>query len=350
MKISDLEFYCVAVPRSDSAQRVRSLVVRVASETGQEGWGEGGLDWRPSELDQRRQALLPLLSGRNVFDIEELLELDALRSSALKSALEMALWDLIGRATRRPICHYFGGVYRARVPVSVRLPSADPQAMAQRSRELSAHGFHAQVITALGRVDEDSARVAALLDAVGDRLDLYLDAMNHFDLDQAVELCFQLEKTRRVRYVIDPIRDGDIELTSYLRRQTSLPLALQRSIRSSADVLHVVRSGAARLTIIDLDRVGGLTAARKCAAVAEAADTPCALAAPRSCGPAIAAMLQIASAVPRFSMANECGYHELRDDVLAERLEINDGMIAVAEGPGFGVEIDRAKLESYLVT
>lgn len=350
MKISDLEFYCVAVPRSDSAERIRSLLLRIASDTGLEGWGEARLDWRPAELDDRRQALLPLLSGRNVYDTEELLELDALRPAALKSALEMALWDLIGREAHQPIAHFLGGIYRARVPISVRLPAADPQAMAQRARELSDHGFYTQFVTTVGRVAEDIPRITALAEGVGDRVEFCVDGQNQFDLENAAELCFQLERLSGIRYLIDPIRDGDMELFSYLRRQTSLPLGLQRSVRSPGDVLQVARSGAARLTIIEFDRVGGLSAARKCAAVAEAGDAQCAMSTWCSVGPAVAATLQIAAAVPRFSLANDCVYHELRDDILAERLDVNDGMITVPKGPGLGLEVDRAKVERYLIT
>ena len=69
-----------------------------------------------------------------------------------------------------------------------------------------------------------------------------------------------------------------------------------------------------------------------------------------SLGIAVAAMLQVAAATPAFSCSNESAYHELQDDLLAESPEVVDGMIAVPEGPGLGVEIDRAKVERYQVT
>src|SRR3954453_9912088 len=105
MKISDLEFYLVAGPSTEPPHRVRSLVVRLVCDTGLEGWGEAPLEWRPSELEERRHSILPMIAGRSLFDVEELLAVDAVRPTALKSAMEMASWDAIGRAIGEPICH-----------------------------------------------------------------------------------------------------------------------------------------------------------------------------------------------------------------------------------------------------
>ena len=68
-----------------------------------------------------------------------------------------------------------------------------------------------------------------------------------------------------------------------------------------------------------------------------------------SLGIGMAAMLQLAAATPVFSHCHQCAYHHLRDDLLSEPLEIVDGMIAVPQGPGLGVDVDRAKLERYQI-
>jgi len=68
-----------------------------------------------------------------------------------------------------------------------------------------------------------------------------------------------------------------------------------------------------------------------------------------SLGIATAAMLQLAAATVAFSGSNECGHHQLHDDLLTEPLEIVDGMIAVPQAPGLGIEVDRAKVERYQV-
>ncbi len=96
--------------------------------------------------------------------------------------------------------------------------------------------------------------------------------------------------------------------------------------------------------------VGGMVPARKCAAIAQAVGLNASLGSGPSLGVAVAAMLQLDAASPAFSNCNECAHHQLQDDLLVERLEIADGMIAVPQGPGLGIEVDRAKVERYLVT
>ena len=72
MKIHDLEFFLAAVAQSDSPTPTRSLLVRITTASGLEGWGESALAWRMGELAPRREALLAVLAGRSVYDIEEL--------------------------------------------------------------------------------------------------------------------------------------------------------------------------------------------------------------------------------------------------------------------------------------
>jgi len=84
--------------------------------------------------------------------------------------------------------------------------------------------------------------------------------------------------------------------------------------------------------------------------VADAGGVSAVLGSGPSLGIATAAMLQLAAATPIFSGPSECACHQLKDHVLSEPLEIVDGMMAVPQAPGLGVEVDRAKVERYQVT
>lgn len=350
MKISDLEFYLVAVPRSDSDIRVRALVVRLASDSGHEGWGEASLDWQPGQLDARRQALLPLLAGRSIFNIEEFLALDALRPLALKAAIEIASWDLIGRAVGQPLCHLFGGLYRGRVPLAARLPAENPESVGIRARELSERGFHTQIVTLVGDSESDRQRIARAIEATGDRVEFRIDGQGLYDLESAFELCNELERCDPIKYFLDPISHGDADLTGLLRRQTAIPLALRMRIRGTSDLFHIARVADVGHVVLPMAQVGGIHTARKCISVAEAAALSASLTAGLSVGVSLAAMLQLAGAAPNLSTGHESAYHDLADDILCERLELVDGMIAVPDGFGLGIEIDRRKLERYQIT
>lgn len=349
MKISDLEFFLVEPRRRAGEALHRSLLVRLATASGEEGWGEARSAWRPAELAARRDALLPVLAGRSIFDIEELLELDALSFAPLRCAVEMACWDLVGRAARQPLCHLFGGEYRARIPLAVRLPRRGEQRTAQMARELAEQGFHTQIVICGGNATEDLKTLDTVRAAIGDRAKLRLDGAASYERDDARELCSQLEK-KGLQFFLDPLVSADPSEVASLARLTSLPLAVSRGVRTASDVLALVRGGATPHVVIELDQVGGLLAARKCAAVADAGGVRVSLGGGCGLGPALAARLMLAAATRNLDGSHECAYYQLHEDVLTERLPISDGMIPAPQGPGLGIEIDRAKLEACQVT
>lgn len=346
--INDLDLFVVELECGGLEAPVRSMLVRVASDSGEEGWGECPPGWRPDELDARRDALLAALAGRSVFDTEELLSLEALATPALRCALEMAAWDLIGKAVRQPACNLFGGRYRRRVPLAARLPDLPAAQAAKLARELAEKGFHAQIATSCGQVEGDARLVAAVREATGARTRLQLDAGARYDDLSARDLCAELE-FQGLQFILDPLNTEELYAVAALRRQTSVPLAVQRAVRRPADVFSAVRCGAARFVVLDPAQIGGTTAARKCAAVAEAGAVQAVLGGGPWLGVGMAAMLHLAAALPALACPNECAHYQLRDDVLAEPLEIADGMATVPQGPGLGVEVDRAKVEKHQV-
>jgi len=348
MKINELEFYLVQIQRSQSEKPVRRLLVRLATDSGLEGWGESGLRWRATQLPGRRNALMSVLGGRSIFDIEELHTLKVLSDGPLRSALEMAFWDLVGRAAREPLCHLFGGGYRRRIPLAIRLAGEHPDHVAQLAREMAEQGFHSQIVTSSGRMQRDLQTLRAVHQSVGDRAELRLDGEAKYDLETARELCAELESDG-LEFFLDPLRTDTLDEVASLRRQTSVPTAVWRGIGGPADVMALVRCSAAPFVVVDLGQVGGIVPARKSAAVADAAGVHALLGGGPSLGIATAAMLQLAAATPAFSSCNESAYHQLRDDVLVEPLEIIDGLMAVPQAPGLGIEVDRGKVERYQV-
>lgn len=346
MKIHDLEFFLASAEPNVPASRARSLLVRVATASGMEGWGESTLGWRVGELAARREALLPVLAGRSVYDIEELHAIEALSPPPLRAAIEMACWDLLARGLRQPLCNLWGGYYRPRVPVSVRLPSCPPKATAQISRELADQGFYTQTITTSGRPDEDLRSVEAIREMVGDRVELRLDGQGRYDEEMALDIGAGLE-FESIQFFMDPLNTPELHALARLGRQTSVPLAAWRGIRGSGDALTAVRWSAAPYLVIDLDHVGGIVPARACAAVAAAGGIIPLLGGRASMGVATAAMLHLAASTASLSAAHELASPQHRETVLVDSFEMADGMVLVPQAHGLGVEVDRVKLERY---
>ena len=346
MHISDLELFVVELPGSGGA--VRSLVVRLATDTGLEGWGETRKAWRAGELTARRGALLSVLAGREVFDVESILALDALADRALACGLEMALWDLIARAAGQPVCHLFGGGYRRRVPLSVRLPAGAPETVANWSRAFSAQAVQSQMIASSGSLQADLKLLAAVREACGDRVQFRFDARGQYDLPLARQLCAALEPDS-VQFVRDVLPREQSERLVALRSVSRVPLGVCSGIERPEDIFRLACLDAVTFVVVDPVQVGGLLRARQCAAVAEAAGLAASLSIEGTSGLALAASLQLAAATPSFISGHECSYPKLQDDILLEPLRIVDGMLAVPSAPGLGVEVDRDKLDLYQV-
>jgi len=344
MKIHDLELFLVATSPGESAAPGRALLVRLATASGLEGWGESSLGWRMGELAARREALLAVLAGRSAYDIEELHTLEALQPAALRSAVEMAAWDLLARGLGQPLCNLFGGYYRRRVPVSIRLSGCQPKTAGHVARELADRGFHTQTLATVGRPEEDLKNIAAVRELTADRIELRFDGQGRFDLDAARDLCAQ-PAMEGLQFFLDPLGAPALHATASLGRQTSVPMALWQPISSPADVLAAVRCGAAPFLVIDLEQVGGIAPARACAAVAAAGGAPPLLGARSTLGIAAAAMLHLAAASPAFSTAHEIVSRQFRDSVLVEPPVVSEGMMLVPQAHGLGVDVDRAKVE-----
>ncbi|MBN1909946.1 MAG: mandelate racemase/muconate lactonizing enzyme family protein [Pirellulales bacterium] len=348
IKINDLDLLLVELPCEAGPDVARCLLARLTSDSGLEGWGEVPSAWKAEELASRREMLLSVLPGRGLFDVEDLLRLDVLAEPALRCAIEMACWDLIGQALKQPLCHLWGGNYRRRVPLAVRLPQAGPDETSRLARELAEQGFHSQVLTSTGNPADDARLVTEARRATSDRAELRLDGCQGYDLATARDLCAELEYERLACFV-DPLQASTLHDVAALGRQTSVPLGVCRAIGRPADVLVLARTEAGRFALIDPARVGGLAAVRRCAAVAEAGGLSAALACGPSPGVAAAAMLHLAASTPVLASANECAYQQFREDLLTDPLEILDGMVAVPQSPGLGVRPEREKLERFQI-
>lgn len=349
MKIADVEFHVVEIPRGATSPPVRSLIVRLSTDQGHEGWGEGGLDWRPNELAARRQALLPALVGHSVFNVAELAASDALATNELRAAIEMAHWDLLGRVLKQPLCHLWGGIYRQRIPLVVRLPALPAAALPEFARELADCGFNAQIQSATGDWATDVALASSLRDVLGPRPELRFDAQNRYRFDDARRLAEGLAE-QQVTMLLDPLLTREAEHLSRFARQSEVPVAVGSSLRSPHDVLQLAREEGVRIALFSPEALGGLLAVRNCAAVAAAAGMSAALGGRPTLGLGAAARLQLAAALPTLAIGSECAVHDLRDDILTTPLVASDGMLTVPDEPGLGVSVDRAQLERWQVT
>jgi L-alanine-DL-glutamate epimerase-like enolase superfamily enzyme len=358
MKITSLHALRVRVPqrppiapyqsryRATSAKE--ALLVRLGTDTGLVGWGETPEDWINKSYEGtpedalRRQAL-----GRDPFDLETWYAENTL-GSYLASAVEMAMWDLAGQATRQPLYKLLGGAVRKRIELAACMgirPYDEAKAVARGYLEA---GFTTLKTKAGRGPQEDLEMVRGIRDGVGDRLKLRIDPNMGYAPAVAFALARDLERYN-LEYFEQPMPQSCIGESARLRRQTRTPLALNESVTTPEVVLQILQLGAADVLLPDTYQCAGILGVKKVAALCEAAGVPCVFHCAHDLGLKTAAMLHVVASSPGFTLANDCTYYGLEDDVITPLHEIERGHVAVPEGPGLGVTVDETKLARYRV-
>lgn len=337
------------------------VLARIETEDGQEGIGEATVDigFFGETLEQARVAiedyLGPQLVGRDPFDREHLMWLIDFRgNTTAKSAIDMALHDLVGRVAGVPVGDLIGGRHRDRIEVAIEIAGGSPDGMAQRCVELVAQGVRVFKPKIGGDPRRDAERLVAIREAVGPEVVLRADANQGFSPKQAIELCRIVEREGvELELLEQPVAAWDHDGMAHVRRSVDILIEADESCYSLQDALALVRAQACDVLNVKLGKAGGLLAAKKIAAVAEAAGVGCVLGTAFAVGPELAAKLHLASSIPIVADAVEFTELSLHGNVLASPydtlfgLPLEDGCLPVPPGPGLGVDLDEDAVERY---
>jgi L-alanine-DL-glutamate epimerase-like enolase superfamily enzyme len=293
----------------------------------------------------------PAVLGRDPFDVEAIVhswehELWTVGNEAARAGLEMALWDLQGKATGRPLCELLGGRVRDALPEVGGLGWDEPEALAARVRLLSAEGVTVFKVKVGDAPARDEARVAAVRAAAGPHARLTVDA-NQGWRDAATALrAIRLLEPYDIEFVEQPVRMGDLEAARQVRERSGLPVALDESVRGPAEALAAVRAGACDLIVVKLMKTGGILNALKVNAIAEAAGVSVMLGNMGESSFGLAAHFHVAAALANATHADadvNARPGGLRRDIgRGLGVEVRDGasMVTLPDAPGIGVELD----------
>jgi len=261
------------------------------------------------------------------------------------AAVEMAMWDALGRSTGLPLHALWGGAYRQQVAVAAYLFGTDAQALKMAAQRFLDQG-HRSFKVKIGMTPEtDLSNVEAVRSVVG-TLDLRADVNGAWTPGTARRM---LERLRPydLQYIEQPLELDDLQGHVELRRVQPVPVALDESAYTLADVGNIVRAGAADVILLDPHEIGGLWQTIKAAAVAEAVGIPVTLHSGGELGFSQMAYVHLAASIPNLSIAIDSERSYLSDDVVTEPPCLRDGMFALPQDPGLGVTPDLAKLQHY---
>lgn len=334
-----------------------ALLFRIETDSGHVGWGEapqklplniphyeGGVPYSGLEAEELRA----LLVGQDAVGLERLYSDWNLDGGYIQSAIEMAMWDLLGKLCNQPLYQLLGGLYRDEIELAPCMGIRPPHEAAEIARAYVDAGYTSMKTKAGRDPEEDLAMVRAIRTATGDKLHLRIDPNMGYSPEVALQLAKDLEPYD-LQYFEQPMDKGLLEDSARIRKLTSTPLALNESVGTLAQVRKILELDAGAVLLPDTYQCGGIRVTRQIADLAESAGVPCVFHCAHDFGLKTAAMLHVCGATANFPLASDCTYYGLVEDILVEPHAIVDGKMRVPRGPGLGVEVDEKLIKKYWV-
>lgn len=368
MRIAKLETYPICVPLKPAYRMVSALgrhdesqfvLVRLLTDDGLEGAGEASITVRWSgETVWSVVALIdhvlgPLLQGLELDAKSPMAAIEALdlRMDAVakhnwfaKSAVEMAAWDVMGKAAERPVYELLGGACRAlAIPSRFSLGAYDPDRARQRAAELVAQGFTTVKVKVGSRPAEDIARVRAVREVIGFDRKLVIDANCGWHADWAL-YCIRELADCRIDLVEQPTPDGDYEQIARVRREGRVPVMADDMCFNLVHAQELIRNQACDLISVYPGKNGGIRKSREIVEFAGQHGVGCTIGSNLEFDIATTAMGHLIVATPNLIVEQWPGdihgpaYYEVR--VVREPMPINGPVTTINNRPGLGVEVD----------
>lgn len=261
------------------------------------------------------------------------------------TAVEMAMWDAMGKVLGQPLSNLWGGIYRTQVDVAAYLFGTDSMQLMDSASRFLDNGYRSFKVKIGMDAASDLSNVEAVRSVVGSAA-LRADVNGAWTPGTARRT---LEKLRGfdLQYIEQPLEVDDLQGHTELRRMQPVPIALDESAYTLADVGNIVRAGAADVILLDPHEIGGLWQTIKAAAIAESAGIPVTLHSGGELGFSQAAYIHLAASIPNMSVSIDSERHYLSDDVVLQPPVLAGGAFAVPTEPGLGVLPDFTKIERY---
>jgi mannonate dehydratase len=374
--------------------RIRLVVVKVeTTEPGLVGWGCATFTQRALVVQTAiEQYLKPFLIGRNVDEIEDIWQSSYVSSywrngptlfNAM-SGVDIALWDIKGKRAGMPLYQLLGGKVRRGADCYYHASGADFAAVEDSARRGMSLGFrHIRVqaatpgLAGYGAGGGGGAAAAAaaneaigptnpraiwepapyvrmvpklfehLRTKLGDEVELLHDVHERITLNQAINMCKALEPYR-LFFLEDPFPPEENDHFRLLRQQTCVPLAMGELFNTQHEYLPLIKERLIDFIRIHISQIGGLSPARKVAALCEYFGVRTAWHGPGDASPlAHAAQLALELTNYNFGVHEGSGFQADTQAVFVGCPEVKDGYMLASEKPGLGIEVDETAAAKF---
>jgi L-alanine-DL-glutamate epimerase-like enolase superfamily enzyme len=374
MTIKTIEAIAVRLPMKKPVQmagetvaQAENVFVRIESDAGAVGWGEAAA--APTMTGETIAGMMaaielmrPKLLGRTAYDFAgatAAMDAQLYGNSGAKAAIDMALHDLVGRASGRPVYALFGAKARSRMPVLAVIGSKDAAADLHDAQARWNAGYRAfKIKVGLSSPEADAVRTMMLCQALKDQAGaraggqaqggetclVCADANQGFSVDDALTFVRGVGHCG-LDFFEQPVSARDLDGMSRIAATTKVPIGADEGIHSLDDIVrHHERkaAGGVSLKAIKLGGLSGLFAAsRLCGQLGMQVNISCKTG---ETSLASAAAVHLAAVAPAIAWGVTVTSSGLAEDVTATPLRIDGGHVEVPEQPGLGIDVDESRL------
>ncbi len=310
--------------------------------------------------------------GENPFNIERIWDRmysarhdfrhPSLQATPVLSGIEIALWDIVGKATNQPIYNLLGGMYHEKLRAYAYMPEGGFRENPERAGEIAAQlleegntACKLDPFTPLWPIPRDiplweiehAAKIfESIRNAVGNEMEVGIGTHGQLTTYSAIRVADILEPYHPFWFE-EPVPPENVEEMARVAAHTSIPIATGERLVTKYEFSNLLEKQAAQIIQLDVGQCGGIMEAKKIASIAEA---HYAVIAPHmACGPvAAAAAIQVDTCSPNF-MIQEANQGPLHKTIFKEPLVFENGFITPPTGPGLGIEFDEDVIKSRVV-
>lgn len=335
-----------------------NVLVRIEDSDGVIGWGEASS--APSMTGETPEGMIaaikhmrPRLEGLEVEDVSTFgRRIDAFMygNASAKSALDMAVYDLIGKRQKVPVAELLGGVVRREMPVLWMLAANERVADVDAAKRMAAEGFIAyKVKIGSGTPEADLERAAAVRAALGAGAHISGDANQGYTREGALKFA-QGAAAAGLDFIEQPIAWHDIDGMAAVAAATTVPIGTDEGVHSLEDIEKHHAKRAARGASLKTIKLGGLSAVMAAGRRMHELGMHINLAGKiADSSIASSAIAHLGAALPQLDWDVSITSQYLAKDVAREPLRIERGHARISDRPGLGVEVDENLLASLTV-
>ena len=310
--------------------------------------------------------------GENPFNIERIWDRmysarhdfrhPSLQATPALSGIEMALWDIVGKAVNQPIYNLLGGMYHEKLRAYAYMPEGGFRENPERAGEIAAQlleegntACKLDPFTPLWPIPRDiplweiehAAKIfESIRNAVGNNMEVGIGTHGQLTTYSAIRVADILEPYHPFWFE-EPVPLENVEEMARVAAHTSIPIATGERLVTKYEFSNLLEKQAAQIIQLDVGQCGGIMEAKKIASIAEA---HYAVIAPHmACGPvAAAAAIQVDTCSPNF-LIQEANQGPLHRTIFKEPLVFENGFITPPTGPGLGIEFDEDVIRDRIV-